>query len=437
MADKNEQLQQLSEQLEQGVKEVFTSGKFAEYLNTMGKFHHYSYRNTILIHLQNPQATYVAGFNKWKELGRSVNKGEHGLMIFAPVTHKKTIIVNHDENGNLLPEPQEKEIKYNSYKVTYVFDISQTNGKELPELVLNLQGNVKDFDLIFKALEGISPYPITFEPIENGANGYCSHSAQKIVIREGVSQEQAVKTAIHEIAHGIMHTPDKERDRQAFEVQAESVAYIVCQHLGIDSSQYSFGYVAGWAADKELDVLHSSLMDIRSCAHEIIVSLEHGIERQRELIAKEQAEIEVDVDRLNAANSTAMNKVMNFITDKPTEPPKSSLIKAGELTKGAQVADISGFLFDVAEVVKQTDKTITVRLCSDFSSFKDHWTIKPDGSPGGVIKTFNKSSKLYGIKAPEPQPKRIADRLKEKKQECDRINAMRSMPERTSRDITR
>lgn len=281
--DRKKQMDELVAKLESGVKEVFESGRYTEWLNIMAKFHNYSWRNTILIKMQRPDATRVAGFNNWKELGRSVNKGEHGIQIFAPAPYKRTIEVTNDEHGDPLPEPQQKEIEKLVFKPTYVFDISQTNGRELPELANRLTGEVKDYDVIFAALKEIAPYPISFEPIEGGANGYCSHREQKIVIREGVSQEQAVKTAIHEIAHGIMHTPDKERDPVMEEVQAESVAYIVCQHLGVDSSQYTFGYVAGWASDKELKVLQNSLADIQVTANKLIQSLEPEIQHQREL----------------------------------------------------------------------------------------------------------------------------------------------------------
>ena len=264
----------LTDQLKEGVQEVFSSGKYAEYLNTLSRFHRYSFRNSMLIYLQNPDATRVAGFNAWKTLGRSINKGEKGLQILAPSPYKITIDTTHDENGNLLPEPVKKQVQRMAFKVTYVFDVSQTSGKELPELAHRLTGDVGDYERMMAALQKISPYPISFEPIEGSANGYCSHQKQRIVIREGVSQEQAIKTTVHEIAHALLHKPDIERDSQAFEVQAESVAYIVCQHFGIDSSQYSFGYVAGWSGSVQLEVLEQSLTVIQNGAAQIIESTE-------------------------------------------------------------------------------------------------------------------------------------------------------------------
>lgn len=281
--DRRQQIAEISQMLTDGVKEVFSSGRYAEWLNTMAKFHSYSARNQMLIFLQNPNASYVAGFNKWKELGRSVDKGEHGIRILAPAPYKTKELLTHDENGELLKTPREIDVTRMAFKPAYVFDISQTHGRELPELAHRLEGEVQDFESIFKAIEAFSPYPISFEQIGNGANGYCDHSGKRIVIREGLSQEQMVKTAIHELAHSIMHTPDVKRDRTLFEVQAESAAYIVCRHFGIDTSQYSFGYVAGWAQDKELKLLTDSLVDIQAIANELISFLEPEIERQQEL----------------------------------------------------------------------------------------------------------------------------------------------------------
>ncbi len=273
----------LTDQLKEGVQAVFSSGKYAEYLNTLSRFHRYSFRNSMLIYLQNPDATRVAGFNAWKTLGRSINKGEKGLQILAPSPYKITIDATHDENGDLLPEPVKKQVQRMAFKVTYVFDVSQTSGKELPELAHRLTGDVGEYEHLMSALQKISPYPVSFEPIEGSANGYCSHRRQCIVIREGVSQEQAIKTTVHEIAHALLHKPDIERDSQAFEVQAESVAYIVCQHFGIDSSQYSFGYVAGWSGSVQLEVLEQSLTVIQNGAAQIIEST------QIELIELERA----------------------------------------------------------------------------------------------------------------------------------------------------
>ncbi len=284
----------LTDQLKEGVQDVFSSGRYAEYLRTLSCFHRYSFRNSMLIYLQNPDATRVAGFNAWKTLERSVNKGEKGLQILAPSPYKITIDVTHDENGNLLPEPVKKQVQRMAFKITHVFDVSQTSGKELPELAHRLTGDVGEYEHLMSALQKISTYPIAFEPISRASvNGYCDYEAQRIVIREGVSQEQAVKTMVHEMAHALLHSSKtgEERDRQTFEVQAESVAYIVCQHFGIDSSQYSFGYVASWSGSVQLEVLEQSLTVIQNGAAQIIENT--GIElieleraHQAELIEK-------------------------------------------------------------------------------------------------------------------------------------------------------
>ncbi len=267
----------LTEQLKAGVQDIFSSGKYAEYLGTLSRFHRYSYRNSMLIYLQNPDATRVAGFNSWKTLGRSVNKGEKGLQILAPSPYKVTVEETKDEYGNPLSEPQKKEVQRMAFKVTHVFDISQTSGKELPALAHRLTGQVGEYDRLMSVLRKVSPYPIAFEEISRASvNGYCDYEAKRIVIRESVSQEQAVKTAVHEMAHALLHSSKtgEERDRQAFEVQAESVAYVVCQHFGIDSSQYSFGYVAGWSGSIQMEVLEQSLTVIQTGALRIIDSTE-------------------------------------------------------------------------------------------------------------------------------------------------------------------
>ena len=530
--DRKERMDKLTEMLENGVKEVFSDGRYAEWLKTMSQFHHYSFRNQMLIHLQKPEATYVAGFNKWKSLGRSINKGEHGIQILAPAPYKRTVTVTHDENGIPLPEPREQEITCMAFKPAFVFDISQTNGRELPELAQLLEGEVKDFDIIFKALKLHSPYPISFEPIEGGANGYCSHLEQKIVIREGVSQEQAVKTAVHEIAHGIMHTPDKERDRRAFEVQAESVAYIVCRHLGIDTSQYSFGYVAGWAADQDLKVLQNSLVDIQQAADELITHLDPEIERQRELtmtkdeqlfpdkmfLLKERpvtqaAELTMNSDALAkqmARNGFEQmeskgrlsdflvfrdteindfltfydwNMVAKFASEHKTVTADSRDIRVEGLTGSWQTVDslkvcgreyfmlqheqhgesfpnvivdskgypMTGLTLEGWDELRENIKSLDANWnheTNDLESvdYRDSltpgerklamiWDEKYDKGIQNVCEDILRAESESEI--PEPQPKRIADRLKEKKAECERINASRTAPERMNRNITR
>ena len=282
----DERLDCLMEQLEKGTQNIFESGRYAEYLAVMSKFHHYSFRNTILIFLQNPNASHVAGFHAWKkDFGRSVKAGEHGIQILAPCPKRKwmdhdkidpaTGLPVKDENGNTMQE--RTIITIPRYRVVTVFDVSQTEGKELPSLgVAELYGDVPNYQCIYDRLVAFSPVPVSIEPIaQSGAKGYFSDREQRIVLRSGMSEVQTVKTLMHEIAHAVLHNAERlqetgKKTRGQKEVEAESVAYVVCRHFGIDVSDYSFGYVAGWSRSKELRELHEALNTIRKTAAEII-----------------------------------------------------------------------------------------------------------------------------------------------------------------------
>ncbi len=288
----SERMKEITDKLEAGVKEVFSGGRYAAYLQTMSKFPRYSFRNTMLIYLQNPGATRVAGFQTWKSLGRSVNKGETGLQILAPSPYKKTIEVTHDEDGNQLPQPQQKQITIPAFKPVAVFDISQTSGKELPHLTQKLTGDIQEYEALLQCLRELSPYPIVFEEMSGSTNGYCSHEKQVIAIRTGLSQQQTIKTGIHELAHALLGHHIGEIARDTAEVQAESVAFITCEHFGIDSSQYSFGYVAAWSAGKETAELQKSLTVIQEKSTEIISLMEdrlEGIREKRVVLETEKA----------------------------------------------------------------------------------------------------------------------------------------------------
>ena len=284
-----EKLKEITDRLEQGITELFDSEKYKEYLQVMSRFHNYSLRNTILIAMQKPDASLIAGFSAWKNnFQRSVMKGEKGIKIIAPSPFKvkqemKKIdprtqqpVIGRDGK----PVMEEKEVTIPAYKVVTVFDVSQTEGRELPTIGVNeLTGNMERFKEIFAALEKISPVPVGFEKIEGGAHGYYHLEDKRIAIDEGMSELQTLKTLIHEIAHAKLHdidlkTPQNKQqpraDRRTREVEAESVAYTVCQRYGLDTSDYSFGYVAGWSSGKELTELKGSLETIRSAAAEII-----------------------------------------------------------------------------------------------------------------------------------------------------------------------
>ncbi len=290
----DDRVREITEQLEKGINDMFTSEKYMCYLNTMSKFHGYSLNNTLLIALQNPQASLIAGFKSWeRNFDRHVKRGEKGIKILAPSPYTKKVWqekVNPDtgeiildKNGN--PVKEETEIKFTAFRIVSVFDVSQTEGKELPSMAHNLNEKIKDYTLYVEALKQVAQVPIEFKDIEGETHGYYNRATERIAIKGGMSESQTVKTMIHEIAHSILHNdnvPDaKEKDRQTKEVEAESVAYTVCKHFGIDSSDYSFGYIAGWSADKELNELKSSLETIRKTSSELITGIEDKLEKLR------------------------------------------------------------------------------------------------------------------------------------------------------------
>ena len=301
-----EKLKEITDRLEQGIAELFDSERYREYLKVMSKFHNYSFRNTVLIAMQKPDASLVAGFSAWKNnFERNVMKGQKGIKIIAPSPYKikqemqkidphtqKPII---GKDGK--PVTEEKEITIPAYKVVSVFDVSQTEGKELPDIAVDeLTGDVDRYKDFFAALEKTSPVPIAFENIGGGSHGYYHLEDKRIAINEGMSELQTLKTAIHEIAHAKLHdidlnAPKDEQprvDRRTREVEAESVAYTVCQHYGLDTSDYSFGYVAGWSSGRELSELKSSLETIRSAAAEIINSIDENLAELQKAQDKEQ-----------------------------------------------------------------------------------------------------------------------------------------------------
>ncbi|MCM1219219.1 MAG: YodL domain-containing protein [Lachnospiraceae bacterium] len=316
-----EKLKEITDRLEQGITELFDSERYKEYLQVMSKFHNYSFNNTVLIAMQKPDASLIAGFNAWKNnFGRNVMRGEKGIRILAPSPYKirQEVEKKDPQTGKTVigadgkPVTETKEIQIPAYKVVAVFDVSQTEGRELPSIGANeLTGDVEKYEDFFAALEKTSPVPMGFEKIEGTAHGYYHLEEKRIAIDEGMSELQNLKTAIHEIAHAKLHdidlnAPKGEQgdrpDRRTREVQAESIAYTVCQHYGLDTSDYSFGYVAGWSSGRELAELKSSLETIRATAAEIINSIDgHFAELQKEREAAKQQEAEAE----NAPDLTA------------------------------------------------------------------------------------------------------------------------------------
>ena len=334
-----EKLKEITDRLEQGITELFDSERYKEYLRVMSKFHNYSFNNTLLIAMQKPDASLIAGFTAWKnQFQRNVKKGEKGIKIIAPSPFKikqETEKIDPQTQKPVIgrdgkPVTEEKEITIPAYKVVSVFDVSQTEGKELPDIAVDaLTGDVEQYSDFFAALEKTSPVPIGFEKIEGGVHGYYHLEDKRIALDEGMSELQTLKTAIHEIAHAKLHdidlnAPKDEQqprvDRRTREVEAESVAYTVCQHYGLDTSDYSFGYVAGWSSGRELAELKSSLETIRSAAADIINSIDgHIAELQK------QHEAEKAVPDLAAAQEQQSEK---------TDPPLTDLQK-----KAAAIAE--------------------------------------------------------------------------------------------------
>ena len=308
-----EKIKEITDQLEAGIKSLFESEKFKLYLKTLSKFHSYSLNNTLLITMQKPDATLVAGYSTWKRMGRQVVRGEKGIRVLAPSPYRKkkeidkvdpvtgTVLVNPDGS----PIKETTEILIPAFKVVSVFDVSQTEGRPIPSLLVEeLSGSVKEYEVFFEALKRTCPVPISFEEIPGSAKGYFHLLENRIAIQAGMSEVQTIKTGIHEAAHQKLHSllskkeEGMEDDKMTVnqkEVEAEAVAYTVCQHYGIETSEYSFGYIAGWSEGKDTPELKASLDRIRIASNDMITSIddhirdirkERGIEQQ-ETVPKE------------------------------------------------------------------------------------------------------------------------------------------------------
>ena len=327
MAEKQtnkDRMREIVDSIENGIKELFESDKYRQYLSTMSRFHRYSVNNTMLIYMQRPDATHVAGFNKWRDqFGRNVLKGEKGIRIIAPTPYKKKveeIKTDPETNAPILDADgkaiiEEKEIRIPMFKVVSVFDVSQTSGKPLPQLAADLSGNVQQYEVFMEALRRASPVPMEIKPVARDTDGFFSIKAQSITIRAGMSEVQTVCAAVHEIAHAKLHDYEHmteladdgetilvpgEKSRNTEEVEAESISYAVCQYYGIETGENSFGYIATWSKGKELKELRASLETINKTASELITDIdrhfaeickERGIDRE-DLAAAEQPSVE-------------------------------------------------------------------------------------------------------------------------------------------------
>ena len=323
MAEKQtnkDRMREIVDSIENGIKELFESDKYRQYLSTMSRFHLYSVNNTMLIYMQRPDATHVAGFNKWRDqFGRNVLKGEKGIRIIAPTPYKKKveeIKTDPETNAPVLDADgkaiiEEKEIRIPMFKVVSVFDVSQTSGKPLPQLAADLSGNVQQYEVFMEALRRASPVPIEIKPVARDTDGFFSIKAQSITIRAGMSEVQTVCAAVHEIAHAKLHDYEHmteladdgetilvpgEKSRNTEEVEAESISYAVCQYYGIETGENSFGYIATWSKGKELKELRASLETINKTASELITDIdrhfaeickERGIDRKNLAVAEQ------------------------------------------------------------------------------------------------------------------------------------------------------
>jgi len=368
MADKQTReqlLQEYSEKLEQGIQDIFTSGRFAEYLKTISHFHHYSMRNTALIFMQNPNATRVAGFNKWRdEFERFPQKGEKSIKIFAPapITVQKEMD-KLDEDGKPVldeqgqPVKEMRNIKIPQYKVVSVFDVGQTYGKPLPQLSETLEGNVQHYDLLIQALEDTSPYPVIYEQMDEDTDGFFDRETIDFHIREGMSQPQTVLANVHERSHGELHrtapeneTPEQRQARRnREEVEAESISYTVCQYFGIETGANSFGYIASWSKDKELSELQASLETIKKTASRMIDSIEARFNELKKEHGIEQDVIEAETVRVVPTEQFALAfaadyynymAIQNFTRDLPRFGMDEPEIVVADIAKG--IVDGSG-----------------------------------------------------------------------------------------------
>ena len=353
-----ERVKELTDKLEQGLKEVFESDNYKNYLNTMAKFHNYSINNTLLINQQKPDATLVAGYDSWvRNFDRHVKKGERGINIIAPApfkTERDVPIINPETGQPILkkdgtPYTEKKEVTIPYFKITRVFDISQTEGKELPtigvnELLKDVDG-AKDF---IESLKKVSPIPIEFGETNGDSKGFYSPVDNKIVVKDGMSDAQTIKTMVHEISHAKLHNPDRAEEnagksKGTIEMEAESIAYIVCQHFGIDTSDYSFGYIAGWSEGKETDELKKSMNTIRETSSEMIYRVE-GSMRQ------------IDRDRHKDLYMDKDTEFLEVTIETPFDTPKQK-----EELKEKTKTSLKDKIKEKKEELKKRDKTTIPR----------------------------------------------------------------------------
>ena len=402
-----DRMKEITDRLETGIQELFESERYKAYLTSMAKFHSYSFNNTLLIAMQGGQL--VAGYNKWRDdFHRNVKRGEKGIKILAPAPYKvKNEMPKLDEQGQPVmdkdgkPLTEVQETQVPAFKIVSVFDVSQTEGEPLPSIgVDELAGNVEQYEDFFKALEQTSPVPMAFEDIPGGSHGYYHLTEKRIAIQENMSELQTLKTAIHEIAHAKLHAIDpnapvtKQADRpdsRTREVQAESVAYAVCQHYGLDTSDYSFGYVAGWSSGKDLKELRASLETIRATAHELITTIDgHLAELQQQRQAQQAVEQTVEQAAEQPAPDSVFSKLPPEQQQEMTDSVKAMLqtlidadVKSiGEVTQGTLDAiQTQGFVLSDDGTLQRAEAQPEPQPWNGIHGLLNNKPIMPEATP--------------------------------------------------------
>lgn len=428
MPKNNDKLKELLEQAEQGTKAVFESENYRNYLATMSKFHSYSFRNSLLILMQKPEATHVAGYAAWKKkFNRQVQRGESGIQIVGYSPRKVNVEQEKkDSSGNTIigadgkPVMEKVTRQVPSYVPVSVFDVSQTEGEPLPQLVNELNGSVEAYQDLMQAIRDVSPFPVSFEEIQGGAKGFCDPVTQRIVIQQGMSEAQSVKTAIHEVTHADLHAPEQNliladrTDRRTREIEAESTAFVVCEHYGIDTSDYTFPYLASWSSSKELAELQSSLETIQKQAGDLIDKIDT---RLTELQKDKEKDLftEITPDQVKTLASS-FEKVDSFGFEKLPE-------FAQDIEDQQQEADVASFEkyqgISSEEARRHEEMLDTVRFDGDIDLDRE----KTREQLG-----FRDQNKEQPKAAQEPQKKiSMKERMAAAQAEADRRNSSHSL----------
>ena len=431
---KQQELESMVQKIDEGVQQVFSSDKYKEYLKFVSKFTDYSARNTMLINLQRPDATLVGSFGLWKKLGRSVNKGESGIVIMSPVPHKTNQYVEierqaEDEWGNKLynddgtekMETVEKNIVEMRFKKQFVFDLSQTNGKPIPDPVQELVGEIDEekLNVIFKAIKKVTDIAPEYRTITGGAKGYYSPSAKSIVIKTGMSGEQVLKTVVHESAHCLLHDPDKKivtvkSPRNEKEVQAESIAFIVCEKLGVDTSDYSFPYIASWSEGKQLDQLNKFLDEIQKTSQTLFTAIDSELMKYK----KRDLTVNEIMDDTELSNVQKAEMYLDIVRQNGIVFEDNDIAKIVELAeKSEDIGAVFKAIDDTANTINQRNSygydfqymnpiDTTEEALAAYDRGEAVYLLYPDGTEG-MAESREEIENFEGLFGLEKEPKKI------------------------------